>query len=168
MWERVLVALDQYESGQVALVFTTQLAEATQSDVRVLHVRPLSKWARVPPLETPTHAADLVDEAVLHLQLASVRADGHTCSVFEDLVALRIVEESLYWMCDAIVLGTRRLRGISRLSSWGTRERVIRLSPLPVIAAPTPLNNGIHEPYFHKSDQLGHTDPGPPRRGDTR
>jgi len=45
MWERVLVALDQYESGQVALVFTTQLAEATQSDVRVLHVRPLSKWA---------------------------------------------------------------------------------------------------------------------------
>jgi hypothetical protein len=64
MWDRVLLALDQYESGQSALRMTMKLAAVTHSEVRVLHVRALSKWARVPPLETPAEAEYLVSEAV--------------------------------------------------------------------------------------------------------
>jgi len=46
MWDRVLLALDEYESGQAAMRFTTELALVTHSDVRVLHIRALSGWAR--------------------------------------------------------------------------------------------------------------------------
>jgi len=144
MWDRLLLAMDQYESGQAALTFTAGLAAATGTDVRIIHIRELSRLARVPPLESPFHAQALVDEAVLSLRLAGIGAEGTTCSLPEDQVARRITEESLYWLCDAIVLGTRRLRGISRLSARGVRERILRLSPLPVIAAPTPLDNGIY------------------------
>ena len=64
MWNHLLFAIDRYESGQTALGFTAGLARATGSDVRVLHIRELSKWARVPPLETPDQADRLVAEAV--------------------------------------------------------------------------------------------------------
>jgi nucleotide-binding universal stress UspA family protein len=144
MWDRLLFAIDQYESGQTALEFTAGLAAATGTDVRVIHVRELSGLARVPPLESTDEADSLVDHAVFSLRLGGVGAEGRACSLPEDQVARRIVEESLCWVCDAIVLGTRRLRGVSRLSGRGVRDRILRLSPLPVIAAPTPLRNGIH------------------------
>jgi nucleotide-binding universal stress UspA family protein len=151
MWDRLLLAIDQYESGQTALRFTAELAALTSADVRVLHVRELSGLARVPPIETPAEADTLVEEAVFSLRLAGVGAEGRACSFLEDQVPFRIVEESLYWICDAIVLGTRRLRGVSRLSGRGVRDRVIRLTILPVLAAPTPLNNGIYGPGRFRS-----------------
>ena len=144
MWDRLLLALDQFESGQSALKVSERVALATGADVRVIHVRQLSKWACVPPLETPAEAESLVDEAVFSLRLAGVGAEGRSCSYPEDRVAQQIVEESMCWICDAIVLGSRRLHGVSRVSGRGVRERVLRLSVLPVIVAPTPLENGVH------------------------
>jgi nucleotide-binding universal stress UspA family protein len=159
MWDRILLALDEHESGQAAVRFTRDLATVTQSDVRVLHIRTLSKWARVLPLETPIQAEDLVHEAVFTLRLAGLGAEGRKYSVIEDQVALRIVEESLYWLCDAIVLGTRRLRGIGRLSGRGVREQVVRLSLLPVLAAPAPSENAVHHPLGFGTNQPGRTKP---------
>jgi nucleotide-binding universal stress UspA family protein len=139
VWDRLLLAIDQYETGQAALGFTAGLAGATETDVRVLHVREIPKAARVPPLESPAEAETLVNDAVCDLRLAGVGAEGRFCSAPVGDVAQIIVEESMQWVCDAIVLGTRRLHGLERLSGHGTRERVLRLSHLPVIAAPTPF-----------------------------
>jgi nucleotide-binding universal stress UspA family protein len=155
MWSRLLLAIDQFDSGQVALAFTCQLAVDHGADVRVLHVHERSMNARVPPLETGTQAQLLVDEAVFTLRLAGVGAEGLASSVRGDAVARVIVTESADWHCDAIVLGSRRLRGIERLSGRGVRERVVRLSPLPVITAPTPVVNGTHTPLPGRSDALG-------------
>ena len=121
-------------------------AEASKADVRVLHLRELPKWARVPPLETAAEAEQLVAEAVLSLRRVGVGAEGRARPGREDEVAVRIVEESMFWECDAIVLGSRRLRGFERLSGRGVRERVLRLSALPVLVAPTPVSNGFHSP----------------------
>ena len=154
MWDRLLLAIDQFESGQAALDFTTGLATGSGADVEVFHVREMSKLARVPPLETVADAQLLVDEAVFHLRLASVGAEGRACSSREDTVASRIVEEASRWQCDAIVLGSRRLRGFNRINGWGVRERILRLSPLPVIVTPTPLLNGRCRPSGSVSDAV--------------
>ena len=146
MWDRLLLAIDQFESGQTALRTSERLALATGAQVRVIHVRELSRWARVPPLETAAEADSLVGEAVFSLRIAGIGAEGRACSFPDDQVAQRIVEESMHWMCDAIVLGSRRLHGVSRISGRGVRDRVLRLSVLPVIVAPTPLDNGIYSP----------------------
>ena len=152
MWDRLLLAIDQFESGQTALKAAERLALTADAEVRVIHVRELSRWARVLPLETPAEADSLVDEAVFSLRLAGVGAEGRACSLPDDQVPRRIVEESLCWICDAIVLGSRRLHGVSRLSGRGVRDRVLRLSPLPVIVAPTPLNNAIYRPARSPSE----------------
>jgi nucleotide-binding universal stress UspA family protein len=146
MWDRILLALDQYESGESALRMTTRLASVHKSEVRVIHIRELSKWARVPPMETSDQADLLVQDAVFALRVAGVGAEGRSCSLFTDHLAQQIVDESIAWFCDAIILGTRRLRGVERLSGHGIREQVLRLSPLPVIAAPTPLRVATHRP----------------------
>jgi nucleotide-binding universal stress UspA family protein len=138
MWVRLLLAIDQFESGQIALEFIAGLAAATGSEVRVLHVRELMQ-GRVPPLGTSADAQLLVDAAVFCLRLAGVGAEGRVCSAQTRDVARRIVEESSFWECNAIVLGSRRLLGFARLSGGGVRERVLRLSPLPVITAPRPV-----------------------------
>ena len=82
----------------------------------------------------------------MSLQLAGVNADGLACSVPEDLVASRIFGEARSLMSDAIVVGSRRLHGIQRLSGRSVRDRILRLTSLPVVVAPTPPNNAIYKP----------------------
>ena len=137
MWSRLLFALDQFESGQTALGFVTELASTHGCDVRVLHIREFSKLARVPPIETPADAEQLVADAVFHLRMSGVGAGGRARPSLREHVPHRIVEEAMFWECDAIVLGSRRLHGFERLSAQGVRERVLRLSELPLIIAPT-------------------------------
>lgn len=152
MWDRLLFAIDQFESGQRALEFAAGVASANDASVRVLHIRELSKMARALPLESPAEAEDLVREAVGSLQSFGVPSEGRSCSALQDHVGRRIVEEALLWECQAIVLGSRRLHGISRLSGRGVRERILRLSSLPVLVAPTSESNGIFwPPRFRQS-----------------
>lgn len=134
----LLLAIDQFDSGQTAVDFTTGFAARSAADVRVFHVRELPRSIRIPPLETVAEAQLLVDEALWHLRSAGAIAEGRQSAAREGDVAARIVEESARWQCESIILGSRRLRGIGRISGSGVRERVLRSSPLPVIVAPTP------------------------------
>jgi nucleotide-binding universal stress UspA family protein len=143
MFTRLLLALDQFDSGRIALDFTTGLAVANGSEVTVVHVRELSFNPRVPPLEAPADAEFLVHEAVSALRLAGVRATGAAFSQRSELVAKRIAYEAAEARCEAIVLGSRRFRGFDRVSSRGVRERVIRLSALPVLTAPAPITDRV-------------------------
>ena len=94
MWDRLLLAIDQFESGQSALEFVAGVASANDASVRVLHIRELPKMARVLPLETPGEAEDLVRQTVSSLQLLGVPSEGRSRSVLQDHVARRIVEEA--------------------------------------------------------------------------
>jgi nucleotide-binding universal stress UspA family protein len=106
----------------------------------VLHVREVSRLSTALTLEAPDEAHALVEQAVSSLGLAGVAAEGRVRTLPEDRVAQGIVEESSVYGCDAIVVGSRRLRGISRVSGRGVRERILGSSPLPVIVAPGPLH----------------------------
>ena len=143
MRSKLLLAIDQYEPGQAAVDFAIGLAAMSKSDVQVLHVRELPTSLRVPPLESVAEAQVLVEETVHRLHSAGIAAEGETCSEREPNVARRIVEEASSRMCSAIVLGSLRLRGLKSIMGHGTRERVLKLSSLPVIVTPPAL--GINE-----------------------
>lgn len=169
MWERLLLALDQYEPGENALSFAAAIAQIHGSSVQVLHVRELSRLARVNPIDTVAKAEQFVAEAVDSLGRRGLSCDGRVISVLREHTAHEIVEEAEFLMCDAIVLGSRRLAGFDRLSGKGTRERVLRLTFLPVLVAPGPLS-----PHFTNSRRLSLRDqagserkivPPPPRWG---
>jgi nucleotide-binding universal stress UspA family protein len=152
VWDRLLCGIDQFESGQSAVDLAAGVAATNDASVRVFHIRELSRMARVMPLETPADAEELVRAAVHSLGSFGVAAEGRFASILEDQVARRIVDEAVHWECQAIVLGSRRMRGIARLSGRGVRERVLRLSTLPVLVAPAPESNGIFWPPRFRSE----------------
>ncbi len=57
-------------------------------------------------------------------------------------MADHLVAEAGRWSADVIVLGSCRRNGMRRLFSRGVRERVLRLTCLPVLTAPAPLKIG--------------------------
>jgi nucleotide-binding universal stress UspA family protein len=140
MWSRLLLAIDQYDSGQIALQFTIGMARNIGTDVRVIHVREVSRLSAVLTLENSHEAHSLVEKALVSLRMAGVNAEGRIRTLPEGRVAHAVVEESAIHGSDAIVLGARRLSGISRVSGRGVRERILRVSALPVIVAPSPLS----------------------------
>jgi len=153
VWDRLLCAIDQFESGQTALDLAAGVASTSGASVWVLHLREVPKMARVLPLESPAEAEELVRDAVMSLQGRGIAAEGRSCSVLQDQVAQRIVEESRLRECQVIVLGSRRLHGISRLSGRGVRERILRLSTLPLLVAPAAESNGIYWPPRFRSER---------------
>jgi nucleotide-binding universal stress UspA family protein len=153
VWNRLLCAIDQFESGQSALDFVAGLAATNDASVRILHIREVSRMARAVPLETPIEADLLVREAVHLLGRVGTAAEGRSCSVLQEHVARRIADEAVHWDCQAIVLGSRRLRGIARLSGRGVRERILRFSSLPVLVAPAAESNRIYWPPRFRSEQ---------------
>jgi nucleotide-binding universal stress UspA family protein len=136
----ILLAVDQYDSGQIAVEFTAGLARSIGTDIRVIHVREVSRLSPMLALEAPDEGHALVEQVVTSLRNAGVRADGRLRTLPEHRVANGIVDESARYGCDAIVLGARRLRGLSRMYGRGVREQVLRLSALPVIVAPIPFS----------------------------
>ena len=153
MWDRLLFAIDQFESGQTALDFVAGVASANEASVRVLHIREVPRMAHAVPLESPADAEELVRDTVLSLSMLGIPAEGRSSSVFQDHVARRIVEEALLWECQAIILGSRRLRGFDRLSGHCVRERILRGSSLPVLVAPRAESDRIYWPPRFRSDR---------------
>jgi len=143
MRDKLFLAIDQFEAGQAAVDFTIGLAAKSGASITVFHVRELNRSIRIPPLETVTEAQLLVDHAVLRMQVAGIATEGYWCSAREEDVARRIVDEASQRKCDAIVLGSLRLRGLHRVSGHGIRDRVLQSSPLAVIVTPTTLRSGM-------------------------
>ncbi len=144
MLTRILLGLDSSDSGQVALSFAMALAGPGTS-VRVVHVNEFQLGGRGLTVETADEATALVAGAVTELQRAGVQASGLAAVSTCFGVADHLVAEAGRWQADVIVLGSCRRNGMRRLLSRGVRERVLRLSCLPVLTAPAPLRVGKPE-----------------------
>jgi hypothetical protein len=57
-------------------------------------------------------------------------------------LAPRIADAAALTGADVIVMGSHRHRRFVRLFGRGIRERVTRITPLPVLTAPAPLKLG--------------------------
>jgi len=137
MYDSYLLAVDRFDSAQAALEFTVSLFSGTANEVRIVHVRELQAVRGGPVLiETSEDAHAVVDHAVAFLGEHGVRASGRVVKGLETQVAAIIVQEAEDCRCQAIIMGSRRLRGLGRLAGQGVRSRVLRLTALPVMTAP--------------------------------
>lgn len=157
MLNRILLALDSSDSGQVALSFAMALA-GPGAAVRVVHVNEFQLGGRGLTVETADEATALVADAVTELHRAGIQASGLAAVSTCFGVADHLVAEAGRWSADVIVLGSCRRQGMRRMFSRGVRERVLRLSYLPVLTAPAPLKMGKPELAVQLQDAQ-------PRRG---
>jgi nucleotide-binding universal stress UspA family protein len=139
MFTRILLAIDDSDSREVALSFATALAQQTSAAVRVVHVNEYLVGGRGFTAETQSEAISVLEGAVRTLRDAGITTEGslYLTSVFG--VDARIANAAHDWSADVIVLGSRRHHRFARFGGKGMRERVTRLTTLPILTAPAPL-----------------------------
>jgi nucleotide-binding universal stress UspA family protein len=139
MFSRIVLAIDDSESSEVAISFATALAQQYSSAVRVVHVNEYLVGGRGLAAETQSEAIGHLERAVSALRAAGIATQGslYLTSVFG--VEARIVNAAHDWSADLIVLGSRRRRRLARWAGKGMREKVTSLTSLPVLTAPAPL-----------------------------
>jgi len=144
MFERILVAIDDSSSAPVTLSFVAALAHGHASAVHVVNVNQLLAGGRGWAESTDTEAARLVEGAVRELQGSGITASGAVVRTSASYLARTIVERAEDFQASAIVLGSRRRRGIGRIFGRSVREHVTSLTTLPVVVAPAPLEDSEH------------------------
>ena len=152
MFTRILLAVDESESSDVAASFVTSLARRSSAVVRVVHVNEFLVGGRGFTRMTPKEAQAMVDEVVRSLVVQGVPAHGEVRVAYAFDMAARVVDAAEDWAADVVVFGSRRRRLgalIGRFSGPGMRERVTALTALPTMTAPAPLRvrrrHGIDE-----------------------
>jgi nucleotide-binding universal stress UspA family protein len=140
MFERFLLAIDDSAGSEVATAFTSAFAVRLSARVHVCHINEFMVGGRGLTLHTAEEAEQLVSGAVGQLRAAGITAGGSIRSASYRDVARCIVNTAVTRQADAIVLGSNRHRGLlSRLLSPNVRGRTTRLTSLPVLTAPAPL-----------------------------
>ena len=138
MLGRVVVGVKRLDVDRPVLDFVADLVADTGSEVLVVHVRErLCSKSGPSFLETNDQASCVVEEAVFELRMAGIGASGRVTSTLEGRVVQALVDEASACTASAIVVGRHRRRGLRRLLR-SDRERLLRLSSLPVMLAPVP------------------------------
>ena len=139
MFQRLLVGIDDSEQREVTLSFAVAIARQCGSTVHVCFVNPVPSGSRGLPVLDGAEATEVVRGALRQLRAEDITAHGSVRRTLAHRVADSLVASADEVAADAIVLGSRRRRRLDRLFSTGVRERLIRLTPLPVLTAPAPL-----------------------------
>jgi nucleotide-binding universal stress UspA family protein len=140
MFTKVIWATDGSEHADGAMPFAVQVAETDGAELHVVHVVEKLVGVRVGGMDA------LVDEdeikAKLALQAKTIAAErGITTSIqivatLGNHVADRIAEIALDVGADLIVVGTRGHGALGSFVLGGVTQRLLRVSPCPVLSVP--------------------------------
>jgi nucleotide-binding universal stress UspA family protein len=139
MFTRILLAIDDSDTSEAAVSFVTALARQCSASVRIVHVNEFLVGGRGFANETQAEAIQLLESAVNSVRAAGIPTEGALYLTSSFGVEGRITNSAHTWSADVIVLGSRRRRRFPRFAGKGVRERVISLTTLPVLTAPSPL-----------------------------
>ena len=139
MFQRVLLAVDGTETGDVAASYAGALARSTKAAVRILYVNEMLTGRGV-TRSTNREAGEVVVAAMRALAGGGSGADGLVEVATRGAVAPTIARVAADWGAEVIVVGSRRRKRVGRLSRAGVAGRLGSLTPVPTLIAPPPLD----------------------------
>jgi nucleotide-binding universal stress UspA family protein len=139
MFRQLLVAIDDSGASSTAVSFAVALAQRSGCGVHVLHVNEYIVSSRGVPLQTDEEATQLVVDAIEELRSVGIRASGSVRRGPHRDVARTIATSAAENTADAIVIGSNRRRRLGLPMRARVHDRIMALSPLPILTAPPPL-----------------------------
>ena len=147
MYRRILVPVDGSDTAKRGLDEAIKLAEALESELRIIHIVDDSALALNP--EAGVAAAPLVEDfaengrQILEEARALATARGAVAGIvlhenFTGRVADLIVDEAKKWGADLIVMGTHGRRGIRRAVIGSDAQGVVQAATVPVLLVRSP------------------------------
>lgn len=141
MFNKIVVAVQDFEHSQAALELVKNLATEGVTQVQVLHLRERElAGSTAYSRENKTQASFVADAAIFELRMSGIAAGGNVRHAIVDRVAEAILREAQAFGADLIVLGRPRRGELATRLLGGVTMRVMRRSTCPVIVAPR------HEP----------------------
>src|SRR6478735_3014484 len=137
-FERILVATDFSDGSQRALELALQLAEKFGSELTLVHSWEAPDYSYAAGLYLPVDviapieraAAARLEEATAQLKVRFPTAKSQLRSGLAWEEVLGAAKES---KADLIAMGTHGRRGIERALLGSVAEKVVRMSPVPVL-----------------------------------
>ena len=135
MYERLLVAVDHSEVSERVLSAAQELAQLSQGEIWVLHVREREALGRggVVDIETADEAQQTVDDAVQELTRAGVKAHGEIRRTIYGYAAREIVDSAAEHDAGTIIMGSKGRGDLAGLVLGSTAHKVIHLANQPVL-----------------------------------
>lgn len=135
MFRNILVPTDFGDASERAQVLALDLARRFDARVTLLHVWSVPSAAYSEGLGWPTDEIEAAAKRCLEDALArAVKVHPPTKSVLRMGVAWeRILESVKQEGADLVVMGTHGRQGLQRLVLGSVAEKVVRLSPVPVL-----------------------------------
>lgn len=142
--KHILVATDFSETSARALAMALELARAFDARLTLLHVWSIPSTGYAEALSWP------IDDMERAAKRALDDAFARTSKVHPKTEALlregnewqEIVDAAQDLRCDLVVMGTHGRRGLPRLVLGSVAEKVVRLSPVPVLTVGLPREHG--------------------------
>ncbi|WP_246983799.1 universal stress protein [Halorientalis marina] len=149
MYETILLPYDGSEGASEVLHHASEIAHWADATIRVLYVADTTRDSvtvveghAVDVLER--EGEDIVDEAAKTLDTLGV---SHETDVVQGNPAPTIVEYAEQYEQDLIVMPTHGREGISRYLMGSVSEKVVRLSPVPVLTVRMRPDETLVFPY---------------------
>jgi nucleotide-binding universal stress UspA family protein len=136
MYDKILVAVDQSPVSDRAVLAARDLAQLSNGEVWVLHLREFELGGRagaLAPHETPSEANAEVAASVEILTQAGVKAHGMVRNSMYGHAARAIVADAIELGCGIIVMGSRGRGDLAGLVIGSTTHKVLHLTDRPVL-----------------------------------
>ncbi len=142
----ILVPVDFSPASERSLEKALQLARAFDARITLLHIWSLPAIGYAEGLAWPIDdLQQAAREALAGLYARTAKVHPNTDSVLLEGNEWRQILETVKSRgCDLVVMGTHGRRGLPRLLLGSVAERVVRLSPVPVLTVGLPKES--HEP----------------------
>lgn len=143
MYERILVPIDGSPTATLGIDEAIRLAGMSKGRIRLVHIiDELSyslamdaAWGAAVNWIDVLHeqGARLLEEGTTRVRNAGVQVEGVLFESFAGSVDQQVIKEATEWKADVIVLGTHGRRGLRRAVLGSSAERILRISPVPVL-----------------------------------
>lgn len=145
--EHILVPTDFSDPSDRALEMAIEVARAFDAQLTLLHVWTVPSTGYADALAWPVQAMEREARRALDDELSrTLKLYAKTDSLLQDGTEWRqIIAAVRERSCDLVVMGTHGRRGLSRLVLGSVAEKVMRLSPVPVITVGEARGSKGHE-----------------------
>lgn len=135
MYGRILLAVDNSDISERAVLAARDLAALSNGEVWVLHLREREPGVKtMSTMDEITDEADAaVTEALEVLTQAGVKAQGEVRNTIYGYAVREIVSDAKYRDADVIVMGSRGRGDFTRFILGSTAHKVIHLTDRPVL-----------------------------------
>ncbi|CAB5516712.1 Putative universal stress protein [Achromobacter anxifer] len=148
MYQRILVPIDGSAASEQGLNEAIRIAKAVHARLRLIHVVDELSFAFTVSAYR-YQAGELLDllrkdaeklllTALEKVKAADVEADTVLYENLDKTVKQRVLDESLSWKADLIVIGTHGRRGANRLLLGSSAEGIMRGATVPVLLVRAP------------------------------